>query len=306
MGSTRELRLSGTLEAERSLALSFATLGTVEQVMVQEGEAVTKGQALARISPRTYEDALGMVKAKADQAEDAYKRLEPMHRNKTLPDVKMVEIETGLQQARLSLNMAKKNLEDTVLRAPEAGIVARRQIEPGMSVAPSIPAIVLVQTRTVLATASVPEKQLARVKKGDTAVVTVPALGKTYKGVVRNIGVMADPLTRTYTVKVAIANPGELRVGMVTDTSLKTETGPGDLVVPSEAVRVDEAGRPFVYIVSADRRLQLRRVEIAGFAGEGTGLSSGVSEGEAVVISGTPMLGDGMAVRTTGQTVEGK
>jgi RND family efflux transporter MFP subunit len=296
--SSRELRLSGALEAERSIVLSFAGIGTVEQVFVQEGEAVTRGQPLARISPRTYADAVGLAKASADRAEDAYRRLEPMHRNQTVADVKMVEVETGLQQARLSLAMAQRSLNETVLYAPEPGIIARRSIEPGMSAAPGMPALLLVRTRTMLAAAPVPELEISRVHQGDPVRVVVAALGKTFDATVRDIGVMADPLTRTYSVKTAIPNPdGELRVGMVADIRVRVGTGADSLVVPPEAVRVDENGAPCVFVVSRDQRLERRHVQVAGFVGEGTAISRGVSAGELVVASGTPMLADGLPVR---------
>jgi len=303
--SARELRLSGTLDAEHSTALSFAVLGMVEQVYVQEGEAVARGQALARLSSRSYADAVGLAKATADRAEDGYRRLAPMHRNQTVADVKMVEVETGLQQARLSLSMAQRNLDDTVLRAPEAGIVARRNVEPGVAALPALPAFVLVQTKTMLATAPLPEMLVARVKKGDAVRVNVAALGKSYDATVRDIGVVADPLTRTYTLKAAFPNPnGDLRVGMVADLKVTVDTGITSLVVPPEAVRVDEAGNPCVFVVNPAHTLTRRQVQVLGFVGEGTALTGGVAIGDWVVTSGTPMLAEGLAVRIADRTVQ--
>jgi membrane fusion protein, multidrug efflux system len=295
----RELHLSGSLAAERSVAVSFATIGTVTEVLAQEGQAVKRGQVLARLSPRSYQDMLGIAKLKAEQAEDAYRRLEPMYRNKTLPEIKMVEIESGRAQARLAVSMASKNVEDTVLRAPVAGIISRRSVEAGANAAPGIPAFTLVQTTTMLATAPVPETQVARIKRGTKARVTVPALAKTLEGEVREIAVVANLLTRTYDVKVAVPNPaGELRVEMVAEVHLKVDDGGGALVVvPPEAVRVDERGAPYVFVVGPDKRLQRRPVTVARFVGEATALSAGVREGELVVISGTPMLADGLRVR---------
>jgi membrane fusion protein, multidrug efflux system len=296
--STRELRLSGTIEAERSSSLSFAVPGTVEAVLVQEGETVRRGQALARLNARSSQDALGIAKAKASQAEDAYRRLEPMHRNRTIPEVRWIEVETGVQQARSSLSMAQKNLDDTVLRAPEPGIVARRNVEPGVTAVPGSPAIILVQTHIVLATAPVPETQVSGVKKGQTARIVVAALGATLEGTVREVGVVANPLTRTYAAKIAVANPeGALRVGMVAEVFLRQENPSRAVVVPPEAVRVDETGRSCVYVVGEGERLRRQEVEVSGFLGEGTALARGVAAGERVVISGSPMLTDGMAVR---------
>lgn len=302
----RDLRLSGTIEAERSLALGFAVPGTVVDVLVEEGQAVRRGQVLARLSPGSFQHALGIARAQSERAQDATRRLEPMHRNGTVPEVKWVEVQTALDQARHAVALALENLDDAVLRAPEDGVVARRSVEPGSTALPGVPAFVLVQTRTVLAKAPVPENQVSRLRCGQTAQVEVPAIGQELGGTVREIGVVADPLTRTYPVKVAVANPeGALRVGMVVDVVVHVEGAAPALAVPREAVRIDEAGTPCVYVVGAGGKLARRRVEVTGFVGEKTALSSGVSEGERVVVSGTPMLADGVLVRIAGEDPEG-
>jgi RND family efflux transporter MFP subunit len=296
----RELNLSGSLSAERSIALSFATVGTVERVLVQEGQAVEQGQLLATLSPRSFQDALGIAEATSGQAEDAYRRLLPMHQNKTVPEVKFVEVETAREQARLAVSLARKNLADAELRAPMPGVVSTRHAEPGMSAAPGLPAFTLAQTATMIATAPVAEMQVAKIRRGAAARVTVAAIDRTFAGEVREIAVAANPLTRTYDVKVALPNPsGELRVGMIADVHLKIGGGGGGdlLAVPPEAVRVDERGATYVFVVGADKKLQRRPVTVARFVGESTALADGVGEGELVVISGTPMLSDGLTVR---------
>lgn len=298
--SGRDLRISGTLDAERSTALSFPVPGTVEEVLVDEGQAVRRGQVLAKLTPTSLQHALGIASAQEERAQDAVRRLEPMHRNGTVPEVKWVEVQTGLEQARHSVELARKNLNDAVLRAPEDGVIARRSTEPGSTVAPGAPAFVLMQTRSVRAIAPVPESQIARIRVGQPAHVRVAALGREVAGVVSEIGVAADPLTRTYPVKISLANKdGALRVGMVVDVFLPVAGDGPALVVPREAVRIDEHGSPCVFVVGKDGKLQRRRVSVCGFVGERTAVESGVSVGERVVVSGTPMLADGVVVRVT-------
>jgi membrane fusion protein, multidrug efflux system len=296
--SARDLRMSGTIDAERSTMLSFAVPGTVEQVLVDVGECVQRGQTIARLTPTTFEHALGIALAAEERAEDVHRRLEPMHRNRTVPEVKWVEAQTALEAARHNVEIARKNLADAVLRAPRDGVIARRSIEPGATVAPGIPAFVLVQTRIVRAIAPVPENQVARIRVGQPARVAVAALGQEFTGTVHEVGVVADPLTRTYPVKITLANPeGVLKVGMVVDAFLPVPGEAPALVVPREAVRIDEHGAPCVFVLGPDGRLQRRKVTVAGFVGERTALRDGVNEGERVVVSGTPMLADGLAVR---------
>jgi RND family efflux transporter MFP subunit len=171
-----------------------------------------------------------------------------------------------------------------------------------MTAIPGIPAFMLVQTRTVFATAPVPETQVAGVHTGQRARVVVGALGRTFEGGVREIGIAANPLTRTYEIKVAIANgDGALRVGMVAEVFLRQDNPSRTVVVPPAAVHVDEAGRTCVYVVGPEDKLRRTPVEVSGFLGEGTALASGVHAGDRVVTSGSPMLADGITVKVVGQ-----
>ncbi|MDY0059696.1 MAG: efflux RND transporter periplasmic adaptor subunit [Myxococcota bacterium] len=292
-----ELSLSGELRADQSWSLAFALPGTVQEVLVREGEAVRQGQVLARLDPRSARDALEIARAKAAQAEDAARRLAPMREQQTVAEVKLVEVETGLRQARLGVSLAEKNLLDTVLRAPAAGVIARRLTEPGTVVAPGAPVLTLVRIATLRAVAPLPERQVAAVQVGDPARVRIAAVDQEFAGQVRHLGVTANPLTRTYPVEVELANPGNLRIGMVAEVRLRVSAPGTALLVPNEALRGDEVGAPCLYVVGPDARLQRRQVKLAGYVDEGTALAGGVALGERVVVSGTPMLADGLLVR---------
>lgn len=295
--SSSGLLLSGELEAEMSVAVSFNGLGTVKSVIAREGQSVRKGQLLAILESGSLEDQHAVAKAKAAQAEDAWKRMEPMHRNGTLPEIKWVELETGLEQARSMEAIARRNLDDARLLSPIDGIVARRNVEAGETTPVGAAAFTIVRTGTMLSAVSVSEKDIASVKVGDPATVDVPAVGRAVPGRVREIGVQADPFTRTYKVKVAVPNSsGAMRIGMVTRTSLRIPGRAGVPVVPASAVLVDDAERRYAWIVT-DSVVHRRFLRLCGFAGEGMGVDSGLVAGDNVVVSGTPMLSDGLRVR---------
>lgn len=294
----RVLRMSGTIEAERTTMLGFAVPGTVQEVLVDDGDAIRQGEVLARLTSSSYENALGIATAEAERAADMFRRVEPMHQHGTIPEVRVVGARTSLDAARHAVGIARKNLADCVLRAPEDGIVARRLIEPGATVGPGTPAFEIVQTREVRAIAPAPENAIRGIALGQPVRVMVAALGRELTGEVAEIGVLADPLTRTYPVEISLANDdGALKVGMVVDAVVPL---PGDepaLTVPRTAVRIDERGATCLFVVGAGEKLERRAVDVAGFVGERTALNGGVSEGERVVVSGTPMLADGMTVR---------
>jgi RND family efflux transporter MFP subunit len=298
----RELRLSGTIEPDVTTHLGFSVPGTVEAVFVNEGDKVSAGQPLARLVQRSYSDAVGIAQATVDRAQDAWNRLEPLHRNKTIPEVKWVEVETALKQSLNALSIARKNQEDTVLVAPEAGVVAKRNVENGVTIAPGLPVFVLVQNHTVLATAPVPEKYIADCRVGQRVSVSVAAASRQVEGKIREIGVMADPLTRTYKLKVEVPNADEkLRIGMIADVYLSHGDPVSKVLVPPEAVRLDDLGSSCVYLLNADGTVLKRSVELGGYAGERVIVSKGVSKGDRVVVSGTPMLANGIRVNVVGE-----
>jgi len=295
--SIGDLVLSGELEADVSVAVSFRTLGTVQKVLVSEGQAVRQGQVLAVLDGGLQKDQLASAQAKVLQAEDAWNRLAPMHKNGTVPEIKWVEIETDRAQARSMVSTALRGVEDATLRAPLSGIVAKRSVEPGEQAPVGLPAFTIVQTGTMLATVPVAEKDVAGLRSGASARVRVEAIGQELPGKIREIGIEANPLTRTYKVKVAIPNPkGLLRVGMVSEVRLRVPGGRPAMLVPAAAVLTDAADHRFVW-VEADGTVRRRLVHVSGFLKEGVAVDSGLSDGERVVVSGTPMLSDGLSVR---------
>lgn len=295
--SAGALVLSGELEADVSVAVSFRTLGTVQKVLVSEGQAVRAGQVLAVLDGGFQKDQLASAQAKVLQAEDAWNRLAPMHKNGTVPEIKWVEVETDRAQARSMVSTALRGVEDATLRAPLSGIVAKRSVEPGEQAPVGLPAFTIVQTGTMLATVPVAEKDVACLRSGAPARVRVDAIGQELSGKVREIGIEANPLTRTYKVKVAIPNPkGLLRVGMVSEVRLRVPGGRPAVLVPAAAVLVDAADHRFVW-VETDGVVRRRLVRVCGFLKEGVAVDSGLSAGERGVVSGTPMLSDGLHVR---------
>ncbi|MGB5106690.1 MAG: efflux RND transporter periplasmic adaptor subunit [Candidatus Zixiibacteriota bacterium] len=290
---------SGAIEASESTPLSFAVTGTTAKVLVSEGDFVLRGQLLAELNDATMKSALQMAQASLDRAEDAYKRLKPMHDNGSLPEIKFVEAETGLQQARAAAAIAQKNLNDCKLYAPVEGFVGSRSIEPGMNVVPGVTAINLLNIDSVSARVSVSEKEIAQIVKDRICSVSVGALrGKTVKGVIDEIGIMADPIAHTYKIKILLPNANHaMKPGMICDARIPIEDAMSGIVVPNQAVRVDEHGRTFVYVVDIVHSKAIRRyVESGRLISSGIEIQDGLRDGQLVVIAGQQKLVDGCLV----------
>ncbi len=296
LGSESAFGYSGTVEASQVIPLSFRTIGTVKQVYVEVGDVVRKGQLLATLDDSELQSIQEATLAKYQQAEDAYNRLKQVHDQGSLPDIKWVEMQTSLEQARSSLDLSKSNLDKCKLISPIDGMVGRRNIEPGQSSVSLVSApLELVRIEKVLVKISVPENEINRFKPGQKAGITVNALdGKAYEGTVANISPVAEPVSRTYTVKISVSNPGqELKPGMVSDVRMGFGSKADVLVVPARAVNRDDDGQTYVFLVSPDHKtVRKQPIEVGQFRDTGIEVISGLAEGQIVVCEGAEKLSD--------------
>jgi RND family efflux transporter MFP subunit len=294
------LGYSGTIEASRVIPLSFKTVGTVDKIYVGVGDVVRKGQLLATLDNSDLQNIYDGILAKYQQAEDAYKRLKQVHDQGSLPDIKWVEMQTELEQAKSSLDLSKNNLDKCRMLSPVDGIVGRRNIEPGQSsVTLTSAPIELVKIETVLVKISVPENEINKLCTGQKAAVTVSALdGKSYEGSVTNISPVAELMSRTYTVKISVNNTGhDLKPGMVCDVRLDFGNNSNILVVPDKAVSKDNAGNTYVFIVSPDKKTVKKQIiKVGKYNTAGIEVTDGLSEGQTIVSEGGEKLSDNSSI----------
>jgi len=292
---TVKLRYSGTVEPSMTIPINFQTIGTVENVLVDVGDAVQKGQLLATLDNKDMRNLYEITKSKYQQAKDAYDRLKTVHDQGSLTEVKWVEMETNMEQAESSLELSKNNLEKCSLRAPVVGIIGRRNIEPGMS-ALGIPApLELVQIASVFVKISVPENEIGKLKKGLTANIMVSALNNTqFNGVISNVSVVADAFARTYEVKIIVNNPNlNLKPGMVCDVTMNLTTEKELMLVPYQSVSKDNDGKTYVFIVDVDRKkVKMQIIETGNYNGSNLEVLSGLSNGQLIVREGKEKLSD--------------
>jgi RND family efflux transporter MFP subunit len=289
------LHYSGTIEPLQSIPLSFEGLGTVENVFVQEGDIVKKGQVLATLDKADDESLHKATEAKYRQAKDAYDRLKSVYEKGSLPEIKWVEIETSLREAEAQMQLAQSSIKKCSMRAPVAGIIGKRNVEPGQNSLSLKTPIEIVKIETILVKISVAENEIGRIRKGQKATFSIAALNrKTFEGTVSNVGVVADEISRTYEVKIMAKNPDlEIKPGMVCDVRLNTEIKKNVLFVSNNAVSKDSEGKTYVFVVSPDKKnVKKQEVILGNYQNNGIEVTSGLNPKQVVVVEGKEKLSD--------------
>ncbi len=206
---------------------------------------------------------------------------------------------SAVEQAQAGALVAHKRLVDTRLLAPISGMIARRIVNPGETVGAGMPVFTIVDLNPVKVRVGVPETDIARVKAGQTASTQIPAMAdRSFEGRVEQVGVAAEPASRTYTVKILTPNPNYiLRAGMIAEAQIRTDVTVHALTLPGEAILRDPQGATLVYVYFPERkRVYARRVQAGTVEGREVEITSGLKGDELVVVAGQQLVREGALV----------
>ena len=151
-------------------------MGTVKKIYVDLGERVTQGELIAEIDPTSIRSSYDAAKSTLEQAEDAYKRMKLLHDKGSIAEMKWIEVQSKLQQARSMEEVARKNLKDCKLYAPYSGVISEKNIEAGQNVMPGVPVAQLVGVQDLKVKISVPETEIANIQKNQKEKIIISAL----------------------------------------------------------------------------------------------------------------------------------
>lgn len=312
---TEAYPLTGTVVPQGATqVLSFLVPGRVTAVRLREGERVARGQVLANLEATSSLAAMEAgaaqtraAQAAAERAQDECRRMRILYERQSLAENDFLKFdlarraaEEQYQQARANEKALRKALADTWLKAPSAGVVTRRLIEPGITVAPGQPAFEVAAVESLEIQVGLPENLVNAVRVGQKAQVAVPAVpGAAREGPLRLVNAAADPASRTYMARVAVPNPqGLLRLGMVAEVRVQGDAEEDQLVVPCDAVVQDAQGATQVFEYRpAEGRVVARRVVVGRLDGQGIQIRSGVDASSWIVVAGQHGLRDGNPVR---------
>ncbi|MDE6742020.1 MAG: efflux RND transporter periplasmic adaptor subunit [Muribaculaceae bacterium] len=301
--SADSLSYSGTVEASEESTVSFSVPGTITKVYVEEGQKVSKGQLLAQVKSESLVNSRNIAQAELEEARDAYQRLKKLHDADALPDIKWVEIQSKLKQAENAATLADRAVSDASVHAPISGYIAQKFASDGQNVLPAEPVVKIVNLNTLQFAISVPENEIASFGPNTSAVVRFDVEGKPeVTGKIGSKSVVADPLTRSYTVKFDIdgAN-GKILPGMIGSvvvsglTNDSTTVYAPEVTLPSQAVLLSSDNHQFVWIVKKGKASR-KEVIADELSADGVIIRSGLVPGDSVIVAGMQKVSTGTDV----------
>jgi RND family efflux transporter MFP subunit len=309
------VKLTGTIQARKDVALSFRVGGKLRERLVNVGDKVQTGQLVARLDPSTWRDAvqtaranLASAMARLVEARNQVERFEPLlprgFVSRQMYD-QAVEARNAAQAqvdaAEAQVSTAETHLSYTELYADGPGVVTARGAEPGEVVNAGQMIVRLARAGGRDAVFDVPARLRDEAPSDVDITVTLSSDPKVKaRGRVREVSPEADPVTRTFKVRVGLTDPpAAMRLGSTVTGTVRIG-GDAGMVVPASAL-TSAKGEPAVWVVSpGNDTVSLRNVDVARYELDRVLISQGLSPGELVVTAGVQVLRPGQKVRLLG------
>ncbi|MFZ2217711.1 MAG: efflux RND transporter periplasmic adaptor subunit [Rhodoferax sp.] len=306
------VEFAGEVRARVESRLGFRVAGKLSQRAVQLGEHVKAGQLLAQLDAQDYRLAadaaraqLAVAASNRDQAAADFKRFKELKDQNFISGAEFERRTTALKAAQAQVDQAQAQLASqgnqadyTRLTADVSGVVTAVEAEQGQVLSAGMTVVRIAQDGPRDVVFSVPEDKVAAIKVGSAVAVRVWAGSTNWQGLVREVAASADPVTRTFAVKVALGAEASPALGSTVSVvpQALSQAGAAALMVPTNAL-LQQSGKTLVWLLDpASMTVKAQPVEVLTADGNQVVIASGLSPGMQVVTSGVHVLSAGQAV----------
>ncbi|WP_320203208.1 efflux RND transporter periplasmic adaptor subunit [Agrobacterium rosae] len=332
---SRKMDLSGRVVAFATAEIRPQVDGIVRRIAFQEGRHVAAGDVLYELNDTRFRAAQASAAAALKKTEAATAGAQAtFDRNETLAKTSAVSAQTlddarstllqaqaDEEAARAARETAQINLDDTVIRAPIAGIIGISTVSVGSLVTENqtdamatIRQVDPIHVDLVDSSANllrirdeIEAGRLGRNKGEPTSVILTLENGKEYttKGEISLADMVVSQTTGTFSMRARFTNPDRVLIpGMFVRASVDLGTMPDAFLVPQRALTRGDDGKATVYIVSADNKAEQKAVTTSGTTGNDWIVIDGVKEGDKLIIDGFQKISNGKAVTTVEATID--
>ncbi|MDR7377592.1 RND family efflux transporter MFP subunit [Rhodoferax ferrireducens] len=307
------LEFPGEVRARTESALSFRVAGKIIRRQAELGQRVKVGDVLAQLDPQDYKLAADAAQAQLtaattsrDLASADYKRYKELKEQNFISGAELERRDSALKSAQAQVQQAQAQLASsgnqavyTRLVSDVAGVVTAVSAEPGQVVSGGTPVVKVAQDGARDVVFVVPEDRVAGVALGSSVEVRVWASDTKLVGKVREVAASADPVTRTFQVKVGIDAATAPALGATVNVVPQSLGHAGQPVIklPTSALRQEANGSTAVWVLdTASMTVKAQTVVVATADGNEAVIASGLQPGMQVVSAGVHVLAPGQKV----------
>jgi membrane fusion protein, multidrug efflux system len=299
---THYIEIQGNIDTKENIIIYPEYSGIITQLNTKAGQKVSSGQILARIDDGGLSSQLAQAETQLTLAKTTFERQKNLWEQKIGSEIQFLQAKTTMESQQKVISQIKSQMAKTLIKAPFSGTIDEVMVEKGKVVAPGQPLFRIVSLNNMYVTADVPEIYIGKLKIGAFVDIYLNALGKNYKGKVRQIGNYINPNNRTFSIEISVPNPDNLlRPNQVAVLKIEDYVNKNAIVLPTGIIQEKADGSLTVYTVEGvDNNntaiATLRTVEI-GYSSEAfVEVKSGINAGDIIITEGAKSIKEGAKV----------
>jgi RND family efflux transporter MFP subunit len=300
----------GRAEAVQAVDIAFEVQGQLIERPVNVGDRVSKGQMLAQLDPRDYQNDLESAQAQTERATAYWERIEQAAKTGAVSQQDLTDAQAQLDVAKANLNVKKKALADTRIVAPFEGSIAATYLENFQNVRSKQPVVRLLDASRIEMKVDVPEQLITLAPNIRDITVSFDAFpGKQVPAEIKEIGTEASVSTRTYPVTLVMDQPGDFTIlpgmtGQARGRAAEQDASARDGVQILGSAVFEKDGNEYVWILDeATSTVRQRQVQTRGVNARGV-FVQGIEPGQVIITAGVHYLQEGQEVRLMDQSME--
>lgn len=291
-----EFSYSGTFEPNKETKISAELQGKINEILVDVGSVVNKGQSLVLLDNSLLKLQLQTIEVQIEGLEADVNRYTILAKADAIQGVQLEKAVLGLKSAKVQKATLAEQINKTTIKAPFNGVVTAKLSEEGAFAAPGVPLLQITDITNLKFTVNVPENELSKFKLNQSYSLTVDAYSEILlTGQTTMIGSKAN-MGSSFPVQFTVNNTSDLKIksGMFGKVNLKNDTQEKGIIIPASAI-VGKAIQPQVYLIKNGKSV-LQSITISKKVQNKAVVSSGLKAGDVIVTNGFINLFDGATV----------
>lgn len=294
------VEIQGNVETEQNLILYPEISGTLQSVLVKEGQKINKGQTIAVIDDSGLGDQLAQLEADADLAKTTFERQERLWNQNIGSEIQFLQAKTAYAAKSKAVDNLKAQIAKTQLKAPYSGIVDDIITDEGSFVMPGqSPIIRLVNLSNMTISAEVPETYIQHVKKGKKVDLYIPVLNTKAETTITQTGNYINPNNRKFKVEMNVPKNIEAKPNMSVHLNINDYHNEAAILIPQSIIAENENNEEYVFTAIKKGNKYIAKktfIELGRANKNDIEVTKGLKPNALVILEGARSVKDGQQV----------
>lgn len=282
------IEVRGSVESDMNIFVPAQRPYVVEDIYVDEGDYVTKGQLMAELDNESIKQSIKEVKNGLELATTLFERQKNLWEKNIGTEVQYLQAKNRMEDLQIKLKNVETELEKTRIYSPIDGVVDYVAIKEGEAAIPNMGAIRVSNFSSQKVKARVAENFISDIRKGDKIKVFLPVIDLRMDATVTAVSQVIDPNNRTFDIEVKLPDDNRINPNMLAILTINDYTNPDAFVLPINALQQKE-DRSYVYVAKKQNDYwlaELRDVETGRYSGDQVEITGGLEKGDVVIVFG--------------------